>query len=151
MDKQLYRATPAGLAAREAAEESEANMPEEQAEIPEAGDLNHLRKIPGESPAETAALDAQEKKTKGEDLSYLFEVPQEDDHDIYTDDLVEFDTEDLYGGSPDMSDLTTVTPEQMYGAPLRSAAERKAHKRNRNLQKLRRKYGPPPPSVSGMR
>jgi hypothetical protein len=48
------------------------------------------------------------------DMDDLFEVPQEDDNDMYTDDLFEVDEEDL-DMDDDLSDLMTVSREDVMG------------------------------------
>ena len=150
MANKEYKATPAGLAARMeldraiAAASAQEQMREVQPERPATTPV-----IPGETPEETAALDKSEHRTRGEDFSDLFETPQPDDHDIYTDDLTDVDTEDLFGGPSDMSDLTTVTADQIYGEPLMSKAERKMRRRARKLKKIRRDN--PPMVIRGVR
>jgi hypothetical protein len=84
---------------------------------------------------EAAPVEPPRPQTNANDMSDLFEVPQEDDPDIYSDDLVELDDEDVMGGDSDMSDLTSVSREDVMGRPLK---------------KRRRPQQAPPPSMGGM-
>ena len=138
MVDKIYRGTLPGLPEREEIAREESADEET---------MQNIQRISGETPEETAILNKSEKKTRGEDLSDLFETPQPDDHDIYTDDLTDVDTEDLFGGPEDMSDLTTVTSDQIYGAPMMSKAERKMRRRARKLKHLRREN---PTSMGGV-
>jgi hypothetical protein len=47
-------------------------------------------------------------KVRKDDLSELFSVPQPDDNDMVTDHLTTVTDTDIYGGNPDMSDLTDI-------------------------------------------
>jgi len=76
------------------------------------------------------------------DMSDLFEVPQEEDNDMYTDDLFELDEEDV-GDEESLADLTRVTEEDIMGAPPRS-------KRPERPQRTQRPYTPPT-SMGGTR
>jgi hypothetical protein len=84
---------------------------------------------------EVAPAEPARPQTNADDMSDLFEVPQEDDADIYSDDLVELDDEDVMGGDSDMSDLTSVSREDVMGRPLK---------------KRRVRRPTPPPSMGGM-
>jgi len=53
----------------------------------------------------------QQPVEKEDDLSDLFEVPQEEDNDIYTDDLLELDEEE------GVEDLLTVSQEDIMSGP----------------------------------
>jgi hypothetical protein len=54
------------------------------------------------------------REANGDDLSDLFEGPDDTDLDIQIDDLVDVDDEDIFGdGGEDMSDLTDV-PDDMF-------------------------------------
>ncbi len=72
------------------------------------------------------------------DMSDLFEVPNEDDNDMYVDDLVEVDDDE------DLSDLTRVTAEDVMGRPPR------VRPRPTQFQRTSRPYDPPT-SMGGTR
>ena len=82
------------------------------------------------------------KKRRGDDMSDLFEVPQPEDNDIYTDDLVALDSEDVYGGDENMDDLLTVSHEDIMGKPLTS-------RKSRRMKRTQRLYNQPT-SMGGM-
>lgn len=52
-----------------------------------------------------------------EDLSDLFDVPHPNDPDIYSEDLLDLDEEDISGG--DCNDLFEVTRDDIIGTPTR--------------------------------
>lgn len=68
------------------------------------------------------------------DMDDLFEVPEEDDNDMYTDDLFEVDEEDVEFDD-DLSDLTRVTEEDIMG--------KKPVPRPQQFRRTRRQYNPP--------
>lgn len=49
----------------------------------------------------------------GGELEDLFAVPEPEDNDIRTDDLLELDEEDIFGGPEDMSDILSVSREDV--------------------------------------
>lgn len=80
------------------------------------------------------------------DMSDLFEVPQENDNDMYIDDLFEVDDADIMGDDdPDMSDLTRVTQEDIMGPTPRK------RRVIRNPRRPTRSPDPMSDSMGGMR
>lgn len=73
----------------------------------------------------------------------LFEVPHEEDNDIATEDLFALDTEDIMGGDEDMSDLTSVSTDDIMGKPITSRKKRRMRTQPR--------YEPPPTGIGGIR
>jgi hypothetical protein len=78
-----------------------------------AGGLSRLSDFLEPPPSAAAPSDTLE--ANGDDLSDLFEGPQEDDLDINVDDLVDVDEEDIFGdgGEEGLSDLVDV-PEDVF-------------------------------------
>lgn len=91
------------------------------------------------------ALSPVAPKPKDHGLGHLFDVPHDEDNDMFTDDLVELYEEDVFGGSSDMSDLTDVSKEDIMGKPVASRRRRKLMKRTN-----RPYIAPPPPTMGGM-
>ena len=77
--------------------------------------------------------EAEEEK---DELADLFEVPQPEDNDMVTDHLLDIDEDD------DLSDLTSVSQEDVMGTPLGESK-----KRYRVVP--RRVNAPPPPTSLG--
>lgn len=97
-------------------------------------DENIIENLPVAEPQE------EKPKMRSDALKDLFEVPKENDNDIYCDDLVDLSDEDVYGGDTNLSDLTSVNTEDIMG--------------NRPKKKrIQRTYKPyyPPDSMGGMR
>jgi len=88
-------------------------------------------------PTEATPPEEVEEEPKDE-LDDLFEVPQPEDNDMATDHLVDIDEEE------DLSDLTTVTDEDIMGSP---PVVRKRKERPRRVG-IRRE--PPPTSIGGV-
>ena len=81
---------------------------------------------------EEVAPESVVEEAKHEDeLADLFEVPEADDHDIYSDDLVEAP------GLEDLSDLTRVTREDVIGS------RPKAKGKYRIVRRPARRFVPP--------
>ncbi len=92
-------------------------------------------------PVEEAITEEEPKhpKLKKDELDYLFEVPQPEDNDIYTADLVEVPEEE------DLSDLVTVSNDDIMG-------EAPKPKKTGKYKKTTKRYIPPAPtSLGGMR
>ena len=86
----------------------------------------------------------QEKSNLTHDLSDLLEVPQEDDNDMYIDDLFEADEEDIEFDD-DLSDLTSVSHEDVMG-------RRPVKKKKVRYVRVRKVYREQPPtSLQGLR
>ena len=82
--------------------------------------------------------------TRKNRMGNLFEVPQPEDNDMYTDDLFELPGENMEY-EDDLSDLTTVTKEDIMGrVPVRKP------KLSQRLQRTNKPYYPPT-SLGGMR
>lgn len=82
------------------------------------------------------------QSTESEDeLADLFEVPQPEDNDINCDDLLELDDEDVFGGPEDMSDLLSVSREDIING----------NDKPRPKHRLVRTNLPYPPTIIGMR
>lgn len=97
---------------------------------------------PPEAQEEEVVEEQPEKTEHPEDV--MFEVPQEDDNDIRTDDLFEIDEEDLDPGDEgDLSDITRVTNDDLMGGPLIRRSPRKP-------KRIIRRYNPPP-TMGGLR
>jgi len=88
---------------------------------------------------EPEPLPVIEPQLQADELSDLFEVPQPEDNDFYIDDLFELD------GDDDLSDLTSVSNEDVMGPPPR-VVKRKTTPR---VRRASRRYAPPP-SVRGI-
>lgn len=113
-------------------EDEELKDEELEGEEPEDEELNPELIVPLPEPIVLPSLiPAEEQKPErpADELADLFEVPQEEDNDMYTDDLFELDDEE------DLSDLTRVTREDVMGKP------RKA--RPPKYLQIRRPYYPP--------
>lgn len=72
-------------------------------------------------------------KLRKDELDYLFEVPQAEDNDIYTDDLVELPEDE------NLDDLFSVSNDDIMGAPPRK----------RKIRRTMKRY--PPTGMGGMR
>lgn len=76
------------------------------------------------------------------DMDDLFEVPEEDDDDIYSEDLLELDNErDVMGGN--MDDLFSVKEEDIMG-------RKPQPKTIKRIRRVRRPSGNQPTSMGGM-
>lgn len=95
-----------------------------------------------EETAEPEAVVEDKPKLRADELSDLFEVPQEDDNDMYTDDLFELDEEDDL--EDDLSDLTSVSHEDIMGDAPRQKP------RYRIVRPARRRIVRPPTTMGGM-
>lgn len=92
------------------------------------------------NPEEVVPVEAEQKPKPADDMADLFEVPQDEDNDMYTDDLFEVDDADIMGGD-NLTDLTAVQNEDIMG------------NRPKPKPKYRRVYRPafvPPPTVGGI-
>lgn len=69
-------------------------------------------------PVEDQEIEEVEQPRPKHSAAHLFETPEAEDNDIYTDDLFELTDEDVFGGDTDMSDLTEITDEEMMGGDL---------------------------------
>lgn len=76
------------------------------------------------------ALESPTMEANGDDLSDLFEGPQEGDLDIEFDDLIEVDDDDIFGeGGDDLSDVVGVTNDDIMGPDVRRRPSRTARRR----------------------
>jgi len=106
------------------------------------GQVVPLPEIPEEQPMETIEEEQPKHRPWKHDISDLTEVPQQDDHDMYTDDLLKLTDRDIYGGDPDMSDLLSVSNDEI----MNGSRARKPTKRFRRTAK---NY-PAPPTLGGV-
>lgn len=114
--------------------------------IPEAAQPPEAE-LEQQAEAQEAASDEVIKSKPKNPNADLFEIPQPEDNDIYSDDLIDVEDEDVFGGNPDMSDLTNVSNEDLMGEPKSSNKEKvyRYHRPRRIVQPS------PPTSFGGMR
>lgn len=94
---------------------------------------------------EEVIMPSPTREANGDDLADLFEVPDEDDPDMQTRDLLEIDVdEDIIDG--DLSDITAVSREDIMGRPLNPKVKPKP----RMIRRLPKRYVPPPSGMGGM-
>jgi len=83
-----------------------------------------------------------------DELNELFEGIHDYDSDVYFEDLVRVDEEDIFGdGGEDMSDILEVDPEDFMGEPIEGPASKMASHRRYSPSA---RGGVPPSSVSGI-
>lgn len=63
----------------------------------------------------TAPQPEQPEESDRDDMADLFEVPEPEDHDMQYDDLLDVEDEDVFGGDSNLSDLTSVSREDVMG------------------------------------
>lgn len=142
-------AEPEGLAGDELEEPLElenAENPEEETQVPTPTRIP----IPV-SPTIEKATDAAGNVLWGEpkpeppknELDDMFAVPEPEDNDMYTDDLFEVEEEDV-DLEDDLSDLTSVTDEDIMGAPPKPRPPVMRYRRTS------KRYNPPT-SMGGIR
>jgi hypothetical protein len=110
--------------------------PEREVIIEEASPEQEVEIIEEVAPESEPVAEVAEHE---DELADLFEVPQPDDHDIYSDDLVETDE------AEDLSDLTSVSREDVMGSRPKSKAKYRIVRRPRTARRF-----VPPTTLGGM-
>ena len=120
--------------------------------------MTQERYIPIQPGSQDIDEEEQEQPRPKHSAAHLFETPNAEDNDIYTDDLTDLTDEDVFGGDTDMSDLTEITDEEVFGGDLdlsdlttvsQEQIYGKPQRRSRK-QKATRKPESPDTSLGGM-